>query len=178
MNCRSDNTHKSPLIKMAWDFPTGEPRTKIFKKMAWGPPKFHTRPFRSGMDIKGNPAPRKFLKKGVTLIRVCSLAGRRKRGGDKRAPPPEPYQATCLQHWEGVLGGPPKAPCPHVDEDKGLIPTTLARWLWGSAGGGLIGIWKPSLTRGPLDTFVPPYHFTLGGQDLGVPLLKGASRFR
>ncbi|PIO39656.1 hypothetical protein AB205_0080430 [Aquarana catesbeiana] len=62
----------------------------------------------------------------LTLIRIRNLAGRRKRGGDGRAPPPEPYQATCSQHGEGALGWPPKAPCPHVDGDKGLNPTTLA----------------------------------------------------
>ncbi|CAI9591097.1 unnamed protein product [Staurois parvus] len=64
------------------------------KKMAWGPPKIHTRP----------------------LYRACSLAGQ-ERGGDKQAPtPPEPYQATCPQHG-GVLwgrGAPPQStlsPC-------------------------------------------------------------------
>ncbi|PIO05212.1 hypothetical protein AB205_0049960, partial [Aquarana catesbeiana] len=97
-----------------------------------------------------------------TLIRAHNLAGRRKRGGMRDRPPPEPYQATCPQH-------PPKAPCPHVDGDKGLIPISLAQWLWGYAVGGLIGIWKPPLTRGPPDPGPPcelvtgtlyPYHFT------------------
>lgn len=49
------------------------------------------------------------------------------------APPPEPYQAMCPQHWgvpcQGDHRG--KAPCPYVDDIKGLFPTTLTQWFLG-----------------------------------------------
>ena len=49
-------------------------------------------------------------------------------GTSERPPTPEPYQAACPQH--GGVG------C--------------------SGAGGLIGIWKPPLIRGPPDTGPPP----------------------
>ncbi|PIO27240.1 hypothetical protein AB205_0079670, partial [Aquarana catesbeiana] len=95
------------------------PRTKIFlKNDVGGPPKFHTRPFRSGMDIKGNPAP-KCKKKTAwgppknpywTLIRARNLAGRRKRGGDERAAPPllNRTRPHALNIGRVLWGSPPK----------------------------------------------------------------------
>lgn len=52
----------------------------------------------------------------------------------------KPYKATCLQHGEGTLPIDPsgRAPCPYVDEDNDLFPTTLAQWLWVCEGKGLL----------------------------------------
>ncbi|PIO40340.1 hypothetical protein AB205_0092940 [Aquarana catesbeiana] len=136
----------------------GNPEPKIRKKWCRGPPKIHTRPFMSGMDFKGNPAP-KFYKNGVGVPPKSipdpypsTQPGRpqKKRGGERSSPLLNHTRPLALNTGR-VLGGPPKAPCPHVDGDKGLIPPTLAWWLWESGGGGLIGIWKFPLTRGPPD---------------------------
>ncbi|PIO10642.1 hypothetical protein AB205_0007990, partial [Aquarana catesbeiana] len=154
---------------------------KVIEKNGMGPPQSITRPFGSGMNIKGNPEPK--FKKNCVGVPPNSMSGPsglvwilrgtlrqnfkkmawgspqksipdpylstqpdrpQEKRGDESAPPPEPYQATCPQHGEDALESKPL--CPHVEGNKGLIPTTLAQWLWGSLGEGLIGIWKPPLT--------------------------------
>ena len=54
------------------------------------PPNIHTRPFRCGMDFKGNSAPNK--------IKMAWSSPQK----SKKKTPPEPYQATCPQHGEDV----------------------------------------------------------------------------
>ncbi|CAI9540270.1 unnamed protein product [Staurois parvus] len=62
-----------------------------------------------------------------------------KGGGMSERPPPNHTRPHALNMGGcfGVGGLPPKAPCPHVDGDKGLFPTTLAGGCGGLRAGGL-----------------------------------------
>ncbi|CAI9617539.1 unnamed protein product, partial [Staurois parvus] len=61
--------------------------------------------------------------------------GRSGKGGGRRAPLLLNHTRPHALTWGGAGAGglPPKAPCPHVDGDKGHNP---GRWLWRSADGG------------------------------------------
>lgn len=98
----------------------------------------------------GNPL---VVNKGVGNVadtyNIVWLA--RKAGASIQPPWTIPDHMTST--WETYLakGAPSsKALYPHDDGNKYLFPTTLAWWLWGSAGRWLIVIWKlPAKIRGP-----------------------------
>ncbi|PIO12702.1 hypothetical protein AB205_0149490 [Aquarana catesbeiana] len=111
-----------------------------------------------------------------------------KRGGRESAPPPEPYQAICPQHWEGALGSPQStlSPCRW---GQGPRPHNPCLVVVGVCGRGAYWNLEAPLTRGPPDLAPPcemvrgyfPYHFTKKSvksvkndkrQFLTIPLFK------
>lgn len=71
--------------------------------------------------------------------------------------PDEPYLATCP--WD-----PGMAPCAHVDKDKGLIPTSLTWWIWGSVGWGTYWCLEaPFKILGPSDICPHSMHERISG---------------
>ncbi|PIO12703.1 hypothetical protein AB205_0149490 [Aquarana catesbeiana] len=140
---------------------------KILKKMAWGSPS------------KSIPDPYPSTQPGRP---------QEKRGGRESAPPPEPYQAICPQHWEGALGSPQStlSPCRW---GQGPRPHNPCLVVVGVCGRGAYWNLEAPLTRGPPDLAPPcemvrgyfPYHFTKKSvksvkndkrQFLTIPLFK------
>ena len=79
----------------------GTPRQNFFLKMVWGPPK--------------NPY--------QTLIRARNLAGRRKRGGDERAPPLlNRTRPHALNIGRVLWGSPPKHLVPMLMRTRASSP--------------------------------------------------------